>query len=289
MKRSELSCWGIYREIEHSPGREVDDALILRRSAEKLEAEGVAVRLMTADELPEPGGELPPFLFHMCESLSTLARLRKYEELGVVEVNAASSVANAHRDRSIPLLEQGGVSFPASRAVETSGDPERLFREGFEACWVKQADVHKTREGDVVLARTRAEAAGALARMSARGIRRAVLQRHVDGDLLKFYGVGPAGLPAGPQPWFEWFYHRDQKVSGHGFPVEKLSALAARAASAVGLEVYGGDAIVDRRGEIFLIDLNAWPSFALYREEASSRIASHLAARFRKEAQCQRP
>jgi hypothetical protein len=289
MKRSELSSWGIYREIEHSPGREVDDALILRRSAEKLEAEGVAVRLMTADDLPEPEGELPPFLFHMCESLSTLDRLRRYEERGVIEVNAASSVVNAHRDRSIPLLERGGVTFPASRSVETSGDPDLLFREGFEPCWVKQADVHKTREGDVVMARTRAEAAGALSRMSARGIRRAVLQRHVEGDLLKFYGVGRSGGSAGSQPWFEWFYHRDQRVSGHGFSVETLSALASRAAAAVGLEVYGGDAIVDERGEIFLIDLNAWPSFALYREEASSRIASHLAARFRKEAECPQP
>jgi hypothetical protein len=29
-----------------------------------------------------------------------------------------------------------------------------------------------------------------------------------------------------------------------------------------------------------LIDVNAWPSFALYREEASAAIAEHLARRF---------
>jgi len=29
-----------------------------------------------------------------------------------------------------------------------------------------------------------------------------------------------------------------------------------------------------------LIDVNAWPSFALYREEASSAIAEHLSRRF---------
>jgi hypothetical protein len=288
MSSAATNCWGIYREIEHSPGREVDDALILRRSAEKLEAQGLTVRLMTAEDLPETDGDLPPFLFHMCESLAILTRLALLEERGVVQVNAASAVLNAHRDRSIPLLESGGVRFPASRIVETSVDPALLFREGFEPCWVKQADVHKTREGDVLLARSRSEAASVLSGMSSRGIRRAVLQRHIDGDLVKFYGVGPAVGTTLQEPWFEWFHHRDRKVSGHGFSVQRLSALAAGAARAVGLEVYGGDAVVDSRGEIFLIDLNAWPSFALYREEASSRIAKHLAARFRKEAGCPR-
>jgi D-alanine-D-alanine ligase-like ATP-grasp enzyme len=48
------------------------------------------------------------------------------------------------------------------------------------------------------------------------------------------------------------------------------------AVSALGLEVYGGDAIVTPAGEIFLIDINAWPSFALYREEASLQIARLL-------------
>jgi len=44
--------------------------------------------------------------------------------------------------------------------------------------------------------------------------------------------------------------------------------------------VYGGDAIVTPAGEIVLLDVNAWPSFALYREEAAQRIAAHVALRF---------
>ena len=32
--------------------------------------------------------------------------------------------------------------------------------------------------------------------------------------------------------------------------------------------------------EIVLLDVNAWPSFALYRDEAAPRIAEHLALRF---------
>jgi hypothetical protein len=29
-----------------------------------------------------------------------------------------------------------------------------------------------------------------------------------------------------------------------------------------------------------LLDVNAWPSFALYRDEAAARIADHLVRRF---------
>jgi hypothetical protein len=37
-------------------------------------------------------------------------------------------------------------------------------------------------------------------------------------------------------------------------------------------------------GSVVLIDLNAWPSFALYRDTAAVLIASHLASRFREHA-----
>ena len=81
--------------------------------------------------------------------------------------------------------------------------------------------------------------------------------------------------------WFEWFYHRDQRLERHPFHPADLTAAASRAAASLGLEVFGGDAIATRDGRVFVIDLNAWPSFALYRETASEKIASYLAARFR--------
>ena len=53
-----------------------------------------------------------------------------------------------------------------------------------------------------------------------------------------------------------------------------------RAALALGLDIYGGDAIVTATGGVVLLDVNAWPSFALFREEAAERIAAHVALRF---------
>jgi len=64
------------------------------------------------------------------------------------------------------------------------------------------------------------------------------------------------------------------------FDPARLARLVREAATALGLEIYGGDAIASADGSLQLLDLNAWPSFALYRDEAAPVIASYLALRF---------
>ncbi|HJW14429.1 MAG TPA: hypothetical protein VJ776_07020 [Thermoanaerobaculia bacterium] len=281
------SCWGIYRELAHSPGRETDDALILRETARRLEEKGFGVSLKTAEEVVASNERPPAFLFVMCERLGILNRLERWQELGVCQVNSASAIRNTYRDRTLPLFESNGVSFPASVLVPTELPIPRdaAFRESPAGCWVKRGDVHATQPGDVVYASDPAALARALAELRSRGIERAVIQEHVPGDLIKFYGVGevdPRERSENGGDWFQWFYHRDQSLQGHSFDPEDLAAAASRAAAALGLEVFGGDAIAGPGGRLVLIDVNAWPSFALYRETASERIASYLAARFRR-------
>ena len=283
---SALSCWGIYRELAHSPGRETDDAEILRATAQRLEEKGFRASLKTAEEIGESREEPPAFLFVMCERLPILARLEHWRERGVCQVNSASAIRNTYRDRMLPLFEKNRVPFPASVLVPTQLPipSEAAFRESPTGCWVKRGDVHATQSGDVVFAPEPASLGRTLAAMNARGIERAVLQEHIPGDLIKFYGVGevdPRAQTGNGGDWFQWFYHRDQRLEGHAFSARELAAAASRAAAAIGLEVFGGDAIATREGRIVVIDLNAWPSFALYREKASERIASYLAARFR--------
>ena len=269
-------CWGIFRERAHSPGREFDDAEILRLTGKHLEARGFQVGLWTPDEVARAGEGCPPNIFLMCERLEIIEQLRQWEMRGVRHVNKPSAILDTYRDRMLSLFEQASVAFPASRLVSTAA-PHNV-QSG--PVWVKRADVHNTQEGDVVFASTSSDTAQVLARMAERGIRQAVLQEHVPGDLIKFYGIGDPGLAQGQSPWFRWFYHKDQNLAGHRFDQGSLASLAQRAAAAIGLEVYGGDAIVTETGGLFVIDLNAWPSFALYRDEASERIAAYLAVRF---------
>jgi hypothetical protein len=277
-------CWGIFREHTHSPGRESDDAEILRLTAKVLEARGFEVGVKTPEEIVDSGEPPPPAIFLMCERIPVLERLQDWQAAGVRMVNAPRAVLDTYRERTILRWAAAGIASPATQVVPTRSpwpsnlDP-RLSR---YPVWVKRGDVHYTEEGDVVRASTAEAAEHALAGLAGRGISRAVLQAHVEGDLLKFYGIGaPGRTGAGsPTPWFRHFYHRDQQVQGYSFDPQALIELARHAAAVLGLEIFGGDAIVTPSGELVLIDLNAWPSFALFRDEAAAEIAAYLEYRF---------
>ncbi|MCA1582145.1 MAG: hypothetical protein LC796_12310 [Acidobacteria bacterium] len=274
-------AWGIYRELVHSPGRETDDALILRAVAGCLERQGFSVSLTTAEELTGGGKERPESLFVMCERLPVLERLAGWEAEGACVLNRPAGVRNTYRDRTAAIFAREGVRFPASVLVSTSERPPLGPGDAIDlgGLWIKRGDVHATEEGDVLRPPDTAAALLALRDFSRRGVARALLQEHVPGDLVKFYGV--AAPEPGAPAWFEWFYHRDQDLENHPFDPAALRRAAEGAAGALELDVWGGDAIVPPGGDPVVIDLNAWPSFALFRETAAARIAAFLAARFR--------
>jgi len=273
-------CWGIFRERAHSPGRESDDAEILRLTAKELEARGFAVSVKSPDELDDPAETPPPAIFLMCERVEVLRILRAWEATGVRLVNAPAAVLNTYRERMLASWAAAGVPFPASRVVRTDGPPPPERESDRWPIWVKRADVHSTQAGDVSCILDRAALHEALVGFARRGLPRAVVQQHVAGDLLKFYGIGTGPGPGGDAPWFRVFPHRDQELQGYPVDPRALARLTRQAAAALGLEVFGGDAIVGPDGHLTLIDLNAWPSFALYRDEAAAEIAGYLARRF---------
>jgi hypothetical protein len=292
-------CWGVFRELAHSPGRETDDALILKETARRLGDRGFSVELKTVDDLPEPEPDVPPALFVMCERIPVLDRLARWETRGALVVNPTAGIRNTYRDRTATLFAAAGVPFPASVLVPTD-DPAPAAPSGsrdLAGLWIKRGDVHATEAADVMRAESTSGALAALAEFRRRGVSRALLQEHVPGDLIKFYGVDAAGAssgvdaaggPEGGGGWFEWFYHRDQVLARHPFDAAVLEAAARKAAAALRLEVWGGDAIVGPDGAPVVIDLNAWPSFALYRDRAADAIAARLAARFEPAASMKR-
>jgi hypothetical protein len=273
-------CWGIFRERTHSPGRESDDAEILRLTAKELEGRGFTVSVKTPDALDDPAEPPPPAIFLMCERLEVLRTLSAWEATGIRLVNSPVAVLNTYRERMLALWAAAGIPFPASRVVRTDLPPSPEPGWGRWPIWVKRADVHNTQQGDVSRVDDRAALGDVLVGLARRGLQRAVLQEDVAGDLLKFYGIGTEAGPDGSAPWFRSFYHRDQVLHGHPLDPSALASLGRRAAAALGLEVFGGDALVGSDGRLTLIDLNAWPSFALYRDDAAAEIAAHLARRF---------
>src|SRR5687768_16789159 len=133
----------------------------------------------------------------MCETVEALQRLSAWEARGVPHVNSVGAVLNTYRDRMIAQFDEAGVPFVPSHLVDTSERAPALSL----PVWVKRADVHNTQDGDVVQAPTAAAVDAALAALAGRGIARAVLQPHIEGDLVKFYGIGPARRQGAPG-WF---------------------------------------------------------------------------------------
>ena len=269
-----MACFGVYREAAHSPGRIDDDAAILKGVAAALAERGFLVDLVDADALAEtPAANL----FVMCERGPVLDRLAAMEKSGAVVVNSPAAVRNTYRHRMIELFAQRRVAGPMSRVVATDATKPRPA----DCVWVKRYDFHATQPDDVMYIASETGWRQALREFAARGIPFVIAQEHVAGDLVKFYGVRTGAGPAGAN-WFQWFYHRDKGMLGHSFAAARLHEAALAAAGALGLEIFGGDAIIQASGEPMIIDLNAWPSYALYRDQAAHAIADHLSERFRR-------
>ena len=182
----------------------------------------------------------------MCERIPIVERLARWERRGVRIVNRPAGIRNTDRERTIAALRARGVPFPAERARARRADGPRGRSAGFP-CWVKRGDVHATQEGDVPSPADAAALAATLcAALAARGIASAVVQEHVPGrpdQVLRRRRAPDDGR--GRPSWFQWFYHRDQTLSQPCRSTRRrCAAAAARAAAALGLEVFGGDAIV---------------------------------------------
>jgi hypothetical protein len=161
---------------------------------------------------------------------------------------------------------------PAGRIFALGeGEEEISFESGAleGRLWLKRGDVHAIQEGDVVSVASPEALTEALGHFRANGIRQVLVQEHVDGDVVKFYGVGD-------RAFFRVFSASGEDVTDR---MGSLQILARRAARAVGLEVYGGDAVIAPHGEIRLIDLNDWPSFSRCCESAGASIATYLVDR----------
>jgi len=268
---------GLYREKEYSPGRhQSNDTLLLDAVVERVRARGFDVALGTIDRRPDAS-----LIFSMCQGRVALERLLGWERDGAQIVNSPRAALNTYRDRLATVMEKAAVPFPETELVRTDRDAAGVAlhqtfvarplhgrdRDGF---WLKRGDVHASVSADVQwIASLEALAAGC-ADFRARGIAVAAVQAHRPGDEIKFYGVDGGAF-------FHWFYSGPSH--GYAFDHAALPRLAARAARAAGLEVFGGDVIVSASGELTLIDLNDWPSFAPCREAAADAIADYLARR----------
>jgi hypothetical protein len=268
----------LYRQPSYSPNQHrANDLAILDAVVRHLEDWGWAVTRASEGDvlrgaLPETRLREADMVLNMCQGPDASEQLLAAESHGIRLINRPSSVLGCHRHRLVSILARRPIAFPRTAVVRTAGRPEL---DGFGAdgreVWVKRGDVHAECAADVV-AVTRRELPSAIAAFAGRGIRRVALQEHVPGPVVKFYGVADGE--------FFRYYGADAGPGGPRPDVDerRLRALAFAAARELRLDVFGGDVALRSPAEPVLIDLNDWPSFAPFREDAGRHIAAYAAA-----------
>lgn len=269
---------GIKRKTKYSPNHIGNDGMIFSMTAECLRNMGYDVQEFTEAEFVL-SDEKEKYIFNMARDKTTLKRLKQYEKEDVVIINSGSGIENCKREAMTRLLLENGIPHPASVIIDVTGDPtEDLVKMRAEAFWIKRGDSHAIHREDVTYARNIQEVRSILQEFSLRDIPNAVINEHLVGDLVKFYGVADTDF-------FYWFYPFDlshskfglEKINGSArefpFDVNTLKAACDKAGEILDVKVYGGDCVVAADGSFKIIDFNDWPSFAPCRDIAAPKIA----------------
>jgi len=267
---------GIKRRHQFSPNNVGNDGAIFNCTVAQLRRMGYQVNEYDEDEVIL-NDLVERNIFSMARDPKVLEKLRQAEKSGGVVVNSTQGVENCFRNNMTRLLIEQKASVPDSVIMETV-EPDTTVFETLGPCWIKRGDFHALHREDVVFVTNTNVGCNILAEYARRGITSVTISKHIPGDLVKFYGVRNTGF-------FFSFYPEEYNHSKFGYEAingklhhyaldeERLKNIAFEAADMLNVDVFGGDVIVTAKGEIYLIDLNDWPSFAPCREEAALPIA----------------
>ncbi|MBQ0114624.1 MAG: hypothetical protein KBT10_01950 [Bacteroidales bacterium] len=278
---AEITIAGIMRAGAYSPNHIGNDTAIFNATADELRKRGCLVNIYNEEQFNKNGVE-ENIILSMCRERESIENLQKLEDQGRLVINSGYGIENCTRERMTRILLGNGIPYPDSLIVNTNENvKERIKEAGFQSCWIKRGDFHAMHKEDVSYVRHAEEAQEVLQEYFYRGINRAVINVHLVGDLIKFYGIKGS-------PYFFWFYPFDEGHSKYGleqingiskgfkFDEDYLKDICNRAAEELNVVVYGGDCIVAEDGSIRIIDFNDWPSFAPCRNEAAPHIAKAI-------------
>lgn len=280
---------GIERATKYSPNHIGNDRRILQRTAESLQQLGYEVETCTEDEFLQQQ-KRADYIFSMARSEQVIQRLKQLESEGAMVINSPYGVDNCIRKQMTELLIANDIPHPKSLVADLSEVSEVAIKQlGATTFWLKRGDSHAIHREDVSYARSVDEAMSIVEEFGYRGIPNVVINEHLQGDLVKFYGVADTDF-------FYWFYPYDAEHSKFGheaingrakefrFSPEDLKAACDRTGEILKVKVYGGDCIVDAQGNFRIIDFNDWPSFAPCRDEAGVKIAECIGKQIEKNA-----
>ncbi|MCI6160556.1 MAG: hypothetical protein PUH24_03930 [Prevotellaceae bacterium] len=272
----------IYRAHCFSPNSVEKDKAVLEATGSCLQAKGMEVEYVSEESL-ESGHEADVYL-SMGRTARALAILKRKEGERKLVINSAFAIEKSTRSHIDSLMRQHGL--PAAPLLYIKNlDNGRKNKGEMELCkkkyWLKRGDLAAQGKDDVQCVEGTEAVGKQLLSFHLRGINDVLITEHVEGDLVKFYGVERSGF-------FRIFYPTDdavfkfddEKQNGHArhyvFSQQALEDDAERLSALTGIRIYGGDAIVREDGTFAIIDFNDWPSFSRCCEDAAWAIAGLL-------------
>lgn len=275
-----MNIAAIERARENSPGMIDNDHAILKATVEQLRLLGHNVIFTSCSQNTEPK---PDAIIHMSRTKETLEYLRHLETLGTMMFNTPQAVSTCSRNAFIRILAQNGISQPKYSILRACNE---VPKDGYPM-WLKRGDGWSCHHGDVAFVTNCNEATEAIQDIFSRGAKEIICSPHIEGDIIKFYGVSGTN---DAEPFFRICYPDVEKTKfglekhngicqKHPFDKIALQLIAFNAAKALGLDIFGGDCIVSPNGEIHIIDINDFPSFSAYRNEAAEAIARLINSR----------
>ena len=259
-----------------SPNHIGSDTAIMNAVAENLRKRGFEVNIYTEEQLID-GKVDENIILNMCRERESVSILQRKEDNGDLIINSGYGIENCIRERMARIFAANNIPYPYSIIVNTDEIiRDKIKDSGLEKVWIKRGDFHSIHNEDVTCARNENEAQELLQEYFLRGIERAVINQHIDGELIKFYGILGGDF-------FNWHYIFKNKEADTDqtstppndlpFSEDKLKETCENAASALDVKIYGGECVVSPTGEITIIDFNDWPSFSPCRNDAALQIA----------------
>lgn len=197
---AEINIAGVMRAGAYSPNHIGNDAAIFNLVAEQLRKRGAQVTVYSEEQLMA-GKVQENIIVNMCREQGSIDKLQQLEDAGALVINSGYGIENCTRERMTRILVGSGIPYPESLVVNTDEVVrDKLINARFTNCWIKRGDHHSMHKEDVSYARHPEEAQEVLQEYFMRGIKRAVINRHLPGDLIKFYGVRGTQFSTGSTP-----------------------------------------------------------------------------------------
>ena len=271
----------ISRAPRFSPNSVERDEAIFKALLMELSLQGRAVRAIDEEALPDSLVDAD-LVVSMGRAADTLRCLAELEARGVPVLNSPTALLRNTRSHLDALACSVDVGV---RSVGNTTDVARIEQVVGYPLWLKRGDTTAQSVGDVRFVTDRAQLSEGLHFLADNGCTDFVAMEHVEGDLVKFYGVAGTPFFHCTLPTAEGGFSKfgleahNGRPQGHPFDAEALKATADRLALASGMPIYGGDAVVRPDGSTVLIDFNDFPSFGGCTQAAAKAIADHVAAR----------